>query len=119
LAGDVRYKSHHVKRQELTKMLRITVQEEVGYQTIKLEGKVVGPWVNELRRSWQSLAPSLGTRELLLDLRGVSFVDAEGRKLLRDIYQKNGAHFLADSPLTNYFVDLAMQCSSTSENKGA
>jgi len=100
-------------------MLRITIQDEAQNPTIKLEGKVVGPWVEELRRSWQSFAPALGARELLLDLRGVSFVDAKGRQLLRDIYQKTSAHFLADSPLTNYFVDLAMQRSSTSEKEGA
>jgi len=100
-------------------MLRITIQDEAQRATIKLEGKVVGPWVQELRRSWQSFAPSLGTRELRLDLRGVSFVDAEGRQLLREIYQASGAHFLADSPLTAYFADLATQPVSTSQEQGA
>ena len=100
-------------------MLRITIQDEAQSPTIKLEGKIVGPWVLELRRTWQSFAPSLGSRELSLDLRGVNFVDAEGRKLLREIYQESSAHFLADSPLTAYFADLATRPVSTAEEKGA
>lgn len=90
-------------------MLRITVLEDQMTQTIKLEGKIGGPWVEELERTWTSLAPSLGSKKLQLDLRGVAFADDEGRKLLREIYQKTHAGFLTDSPLTKYFADEAMQ----------
>jgi len=55
------------------------------------------------------LAPSLGSKVLHLDLRDVAFVDAKGRQILREIYQKTNASFLADSPLTRYFADEAMQ----------
>jgi hypothetical protein len=39
----------------------------------------------------------------------VAFVDANGRELLRAIYRETSACFLADSPLTQYFADDAMQ----------
>lgn len=90
-------------------MLRITIRDDTKSPQVKLEGKVAGPWVEELRSCWLSLAPSLGSRELCLDLREVSFVDAKGKELLREIYQKNHARFLADTPLTQYFADSAMQ----------
>ena len=90
-------------------MLRITVHENERTQTIQLEGKIAGPWVDEFSNTWRSLAPSLGSRELRLDLRGVAFIDAEGKRLLRHIYRKSRASFLADSPLTRYFADEAMQ----------
>jgi len=90
-------------------MLRITLQESERAQTIKLEGKIAGPWVEEFNRSWQSLEVLPSSRELQLDLREVAFVDAKGRELLREIYQKTNARFLADSPLTQYFADDAMQ----------
>ena len=90
-------------------MLKITVQEDEGAQTIKLEGKIVGPWVEEVNRTWSSLVPSLSSKQLHLDLCGVAFVDAKGRELLREIYQKANVRFLADSPLTRYFADDAMQ----------
>lgn len=93
-------------------MLRITIHDDPQAHTIQLEGKLSGAWVDELSRAWRSLAPSLGSKELRLDLRGVAFVDAGGRQLLRDIYQKTNACFLADSPLIRHFVDEAMQKSS-------
>jgi hypothetical protein len=49
--------------------------------TIRLEGQVRGPWVEELRRSCeQSLAKG---RRLLPDLTEVSFVDMDGVALCR------------------------------------
>jgi hypothetical protein len=90
-------------------MLRITIRESASAETIQLEGKIVGPWVEELSRAWHSVEPLLGSRELHLDLRGIAFVDKEGRRLLREIYQKTNAFFLANSPLTQYYADDAMQ----------
>lgn len=90
-------------------MLRITIHGNAKDQTIQLEGKIAGPWVEEFDSTWHSLEPSAGPKQLHLDLRGVAFVDAKGRQLLREIYQKANAHFLADSPLTRYFADEAMR----------
>jgi hypothetical protein len=36
-------------------MLRITVQEDAKEHVIRLEGKIVGPWVEEFARTWRSL----------------------------------------------------------------
>ena len=90
-------------------MLKITVHEDQRTHTIKLEGKIGGPWVEELERTWTALAPLLGSKRLQLDLRGVVFADDNGWKLLREIYRKTHAGFLTDSPLTKYFADKAMQ----------
>jgi hypothetical protein len=89
-------------------MLKITVHEDQGTQTLKLEGKIGGPWVEELHRTWTALVPSLASKKLQLDLRGVAFADDQGRDLLREIYQKTHAVFFTDSPLTKYFADDAM-----------
>ena len=99
-------------------MLRITIHEGSKGPTIQLEGKLAGPWVEELLRIRDSLAPSLGSKQLQLDLRGVAFVDAEGRHLLREIYRQTNARFLTDSPLTQYFADDAMQCSLKNGEEG-
>lgn len=100
-------------------MLKITTHEDAQASTMKLEGKIAGPWVVELGRIWQSLVPSLGSRRLRLDLCGVTYVDAAGQELLREIYQKNHAEFLADSPLVAYFVAQATRPSSNNGSKGA
>jgi hypothetical protein len=100
------------------KRLRIPVQEGERTQIIKLEGEIVGPWVEEVNRTWSSLVPSPGSKQLHLDLCGVAFVDARGRELLHEIYQKANARFLADSPLTRYFADDAMQRSPKDGEEG-
>jgi anti-anti-sigma regulatory factor len=100
-------------------MLRITIHENARTQTIQLEGKIAGPWVEELARTWHSLALSLGSKALCLDLRDVSFVDVKGRQLLREIYQKTNGCFLADSPLTHHFADDAMGQSPKDGEEGA
>jgi anti-anti-sigma regulatory factor len=99
-------------------MLKITVHKTAKGQTIQLEGKIVGPWVQELKRTWQSLEPSLGAKQLQLDLRDVVFVDANGRQLLREIHQQTDACFLADSPLMQYFAEEAMQHSLKTAHEG-
>jgi hypothetical protein len=111
---DLHYPSHQANGW-LGEMLRITIHENATAQTIQLEGKIVGPWVEELSRAWHSLATS---KELHLDLRGVAFVDAEGRELLREIYQRTHAGFLSDSPLTRYYAEDAMQQSPQRGEEG-
>jgi len=100
-------------------MLRITVEDSEWTETIKLEGKIVGPWVEELSRTWHSVASSLGRKQLRLDMRSVGFVDGKGRQLLREIYHATNAYFLADSPLTQYFAEEAMRPSPKDGEEGA
>jgi len=51
-----------------------------------LEGKIVGPWVDELRRlSHDALARN---KSISLNLENVWFVDARGAALLRDLAEK-------------------------------
>jgi hypothetical protein len=88
----------------------VTIHQPDGESvTMKIEGRIAGLQVPELHRAWQDLAPSLGQRKLLVDLRGVTHVDGTGRDLLADIHANVGAQFLADTPLTKYFAEEAQQ----------
>jgi hypothetical protein len=63
-------------------MLRITMPEaEDPAATIRLEGEVSGPWVDELRRLCGVALRR--RRRLVLDLARVRFVDRKGVALLR------------------------------------
>jgi ABC-type transporter Mla MlaB component len=90
-------------------MLKITIHENSGMTTIQLEGKLVGPWVDELNRVWSSLLGSTSARKLEIDLRDIAFVDANGKKLLQEIYQMASVRFLTASPLTRHFAEEAMR----------
>ena len=87
--------------------MKITVQEAQDATTLKLEGKVVGPWGNEFERAWKSLEESLGSRKLIVDLCGVTQMDLASRKLLAKIHLKTAAKFLANTPMIEYFVEQA------------
>jgi hypothetical protein len=93
--------------------LKITIHDEPKMLRLELEGKVTGPWVSEFDQTWRSLAPSLNSRKLVVDLCGVIHMDAEARRLLAEIYKKTGADLLADTPMTTYFADEARR-----QNKG-
>ena len=85
-------------------MLRITVEENPMAVLIKLEGRVTGPWAAELGRLWEEKAPVVAKKKLSLDLRGTTFADACGIRILRAIYSQTGAAILAGTPWTQYLA---------------
>ena len=88
--------------------MRVTIQDENSHGLIlKIEGKISGPHVPELRRAWLELSPSIGPRKFLVDLCGVTHVDESGRDLLAEIHAKTGAEFAANTPLSKYFAEEA------------
>ena len=64
-------------------MFRITPTDGDGERTLRLEGRLVEPWVGELLSTCREAA-SAGCR-LMLDLSGVTFVDAAGVACLRGL----------------------------------
>jgi anti-anti-sigma regulatory factor len=85
-------------------MLRIYIHNEVPVTSFVLEGKLVGPWVEELKQGWESALAANPSRLMLVDLADVSFIDAEGRALLARMRQK-GARLLSAGVLINAIVD--------------
>jgi ABC-type transporter Mla MlaB component len=80
------------------RVLRITTTEEDS-PTLKLEGKIGGPWVDELRRTWIAVGERSGAEAVNVDMRGVSYVDRRGADLLLEMEAEgvsivNCSHFL-------------------------
>ncbi len=85
--------------------LKITVQSNDKTIEIKLEGRVAGPWVAELSRVWAEMAPELDKKPLSIDLRSVTYADAAGKDVLRDIYAHTHAKLVANSPWAQYLAE--------------
>ena len=71
-------------------VLKISVTNQSSEATnFQLEGKLVGPWVEELRRL--SDADLMTSEAVSLDLEKVWFVDSQGIVLLRDLAKRHVA----------------------------
>ena len=77
-------------------MLKISAAGTPNHSvTLKLEGRVVGPWVEELRRVCDPILND--GRALKLDLAEVSYVDVEGIATLNS-FQARGVKLKNCSP---------------------
>ena len=84
-------------------MLRITAGEKPRVLSFRLEGRLGGPWVEELEQCWRGMVARAGTPALRVDLKGVTFVDARGKAQLTAMHRQ-GAEFIADDCLTRAIV---------------
>jgi outer membrane protein len=66
-------------------MLRITTTDVGEKVTLRLEGKLSGPWVEEFERCWRMSSDIYKKKGLVVDLSGLSFADPAGKKLLCSI----------------------------------
>lgn len=83
-------------------MLRVSVQEDHGWATLKVEGALVGPWVAELERCWQDTLVS--PEQIVVNLDDLLLMDRNGRALL-EVMHNSGARLQARRPLTAYIVE--------------
>lgn len=84
-------------------MLKVTTTHQNQTITLKLEGKLAGPWVQEVTRVWADTASS-PRKGYVVDLRSVTFIDSPGQKLLARM-SRQGAQLIAADCLTRNIVD--------------
>jgi ABC-type transporter Mla MlaB component len=98
-------------------MLRIYIHDEVPLTSIVLEGKLVGPWVKEVEKCWETIVAAHPCKSMQVDLVHVTFIDSEGRALLTKMRQK-GAKLLSSGILINFIVaDIEAQQGSDGASK--
>jgi len=85
--------------------LRISVEENAASIAITLEGRIAGPWAAELGRTWDGIAPSRGSRKLCIDLRNATYADADGIRILHQIYSSTAAELITGTPWTKYLAE--------------
>lgn len=85
-------------------MLKITIHDSAQEMRFLLEGRLAGPWVNELRQCWQTAASTTAFRGTVLDLCEVDFVDPEGQALLAEMHRR-GVRLEASCPLIQHLIE--------------
>jgi aryl-alcohol dehydrogenase-like predicted oxidoreductase len=63
-------------------MLRITTRNEDAATVFVVEGKLIGPWVQELERCWQAAISVEPRSPILVNLAKVTFIDDTGKQLV-------------------------------------
>ena len=66
-------------------MFRVTVNKGDSREIWDLEGSLSGDWVAELERCWRERPPLPGIA-LQINLKAVSYIDAKGKGLLKEMH---------------------------------
>ncbi len=93
-----------VDEARLMGMLRITIAETVTEQRWTLEGRLVQPWIAELKSCWTKTETTRRERKCVVDLTAVTFIDKSGEKVLAEL-SKEGAELIATGIYTRHLVD--------------
>lgn len=97
-----------LQRKARVAVLRISVEENGRDLSLILEGRLVGPWVDELQRVCGDLGPPANYGRLTVDLCGVTAMDASGQALLDRLLQC-GATFRCSDVMNQYWVEQMAQ----------
>ena len=71
-------------------MLRVTTHKKSGKVLLTIEGRLAGESVSTLEQCWRELRAASPTEKFNVDLCGVSFIDAAGKTLLKEIHHQGG-----------------------------
>src|SRR6266481_5634045 len=99
-------------------MLRITTEKKRGKIFLGVEGRLAGPWVAALEQCWRELHAASPREKFHVNLCGVSFIDAAGKVLLKEIYRQGG-QLVAEGCLNQAIVNEIAADEKKGENAAA
>jgi anti-anti-sigma regulatory factor len=80
-------------------VLKITITSAGDLVTLRLDGRLVGPWVDEFRKAFNAC----GGAAVTVDLSNTTFADGYGRQALAEA-RARGARFITAGPLMEALV---------------
>jgi hypothetical protein len=75
-------------------MFRVSYSDTADGQRWSLHGRLVGPWVEELRSCWRYARDRAPLARAIVDLKEVTLIDQAGEKLLGEM-RSAGAELIA------------------------
>src|ERR1700730_3378375 len=84
-------------------MLRITIAETPTEQKWTVEGRLVHPWISELKSIWTRTKSARRERKCVVELAGGIFIDKNGEKVLAALF-KERAELIATGCYTRHVV---------------
>lgn len=71
-------------------MLRITTEKKRTKTVLSVEGRLAGQLVSTLEQCWRELRAASPQEKFYVNLCGVSFIDASGKMLLKEMHRQGG-----------------------------
>jgi hypothetical protein len=69
-------------------MLKISIIDSRMHRRVILEGKLVGPWADELRPAWERAKADLGGRELIVEVKNLIVINQTGENVLLELMRE-------------------------------
>jgi hypothetical protein len=92
------------KERKKEEMLRITITNTATEEKWILYGRLVAPWVDELKASWKRARRTAERRRCIVNLDEVTFIDKCGERMLRSM-SNQGAQFVASDVYVKHVLD--------------
>jgi hypothetical protein len=93
-------------------MFKISITDTRAYRRLVVEGKLIEPWVAELRTTWKSASQNLEGRKLVIDVTSLTVISREGEDAIFEL-MKAGTKFSCSGVLTRHVLKrLARKCHS-------
>ena len=97
-------------------MLRISVIDSRTERQLVLEGKLIGPWVEELRKAWKTANGEIAGRVLVVDVKNVCVISQEGENALLELMSE-GAMFRCSGVVTKHLIQQLRRRSKSNSNE--
>ena len=91
-------------------MFKLSTVETQARRKLIIEGKLMAPWTQEVEKAWHSAQQQLEGRKLIIDLRNVTVISADGENTLLHL-MREGARFTCGGVLNRHLLRiLARRC---------
>jgi hypothetical protein len=91
-------------------MLKISTIDTRSERRLVVEGKLVPPFIDELRKAWRGACQELNGRKVVIDLSNAVVISREAEDMLLEL-MREGARFSCVGVLTKYVLKrLAHRC---------
>ena len=84
-------------------MLKICVIDTRTESRLVVEGKLIAPWVEELRTAWKAANRGPAGHALVVDLRNATLISQEGENALLEL-MREGAKFRCSGVFTKHLI---------------
>ncbi len=84
-------------------MLKISLIDSRTQRRLVLEGALIPPWIAELKIAWEKACAGAQGRHLVLDLKNVTLISANGEEALSELMNQ-GARFSSGGVFTKHIL---------------